>query len=108
MNMVKKIRAKSAKKKVVIPKGLHRCKKCGEYKGVIKVKDLPRGHSWFKTYYSRRLIDVMCICDGIKCEVCKKKINHRPCSAYFDENTGSLWYVPVFVGWNLVCGECSD
>ena len=95
------------KKAKVLP-GLKRCSKCGEYKGVVKEKDLPRENHWFKTGHPNRGIEVTCICEGMKCRTCGKVYVHRVCSYYYDEKTRSLWHVPGFIVWHQICAECDD
>ena len=95
-------------RKLKIPKGLSKCKKCGEYAGFIKEKDLPPGHKWFKTKNPERLIKIICICEGMHCKICKKKKIHRVCSNFYDEKTKSIWHVPGFIVWSLICDTCRD
>lgn len=92
--------------KLYVLKGLRKCKKCGEYKGSIREKDLPKGHSWFKSRDPERQIKILCICDGVNCKICGKKKIHRPCSSYYDKKNNCLWYVPGFIVWALICNEC--
>ena len=89
-----------------IPKGLERCDVCGECKGAVKEKDLPKGHRWFKTGDPERLTQVLCICEGTRCKVCGRRAIHRPCSVLYDEGNGKFWYVPGFIVWALVCDRC--
>jgi hypothetical protein len=93
-------------KKYPVLKGLQKCKKCGEYKGHVKEKNLPKGHRWFRKGDPERSIKVYCICDGIKCKVCGKKKVHRPCGSYYNKKDGCLWYVPGFIVLSPICNSC--
>jgi hypothetical protein len=50
------------------------------------------------------VISVRCICDGVPCRRCGKKM-HRPISNYYDERANKIWHVPYFVGM-APCREC--
>ena len=93
-------------KKHLVPKGLRRCSRCGEYRGYVEPEDLPAGHDWFKTMCAGRPVEVLCICEGKRCRVCGKKKIHRICSNYYDEKDGCLWHVPGFIAWSLTCSDC--
>lgn len=94
------------KRRSFIPFGLRKCKRCGGYKGFVKEKDLPPGHSWFKRGQPERKIRVRCLCEGVRCKVCGEKNIHAPCSSFYDVKTKSLWYVPGFIVWSLICKGC--
>jgi hypothetical protein len=83
----------------VIPAGLRRCLKCGEYKGRAIVP----------SYRHDRLdiVPVSCLCDGIACRYCgNERSIHRPTSNYFCETTLRVWHVPTF-GGQRPCEDCT-
>lgn len=79
------------KKTRKIPKGLFKCKKCGEYKGAVTEE----GED----------VMVSCLCDGILCPKCKKNKIHRPISNSYDPETNDIVHYPYFSGM-MGCGEC--
>ena len=84
-----------------IPPGLTRCPVCSEYRG----STLARHLNWNATPYEPdEVILVRCICDGILCRRCGKKM-HRPISNYYDEEANKIWHVPYFMGM-FPCREC--
>lgn len=89
-----------------IPKGLHKCQRCGEYKGQGREKDLfPPDRLGYETKGGLGYFEVSCLCDGILCPKCKKNKIHRPISNYYDEESNSIWHVPHFVG-QFGCAKC--
>jgi len=90
-----------------IPKGLHQCKICGEYKGKMLEKDLNWGDSFDgeNKEKSTQYLSVSCLCDGILCPKCKKNKIHRPISNYYDPKENQIWHIPYFGGM-IPCAEC--
>jgi hypothetical protein len=93
----------------LIPEGLSKCKKCGEYKGEVKEKDLNWGDSFKKVEAekSEEYLTVSCLCDGILCQICKKNKIHRPISNSYDEKDNHILHHPYFTGM-MGCGECRE
>jgi len=91
----------------VVPKGLYKCKKCGEYKGSVKEKDLNWDGSFHKETKegSEECLTVSCLCDGILCQKCKKNKIHRPISNSYEVATNEIWHHPYFSGM-MSCEEC--
>jgi len=93
--------------KALIPEGLHKCEKCGEYKGKVMEKHL----NWEDTFRkaesekSEEYLDVSCLCEGILCRACKKNNIHRPISNIYDVADNRIWHYPYFQGMKS-CGEC--
>jgi hypothetical protein len=48
---------------------------------------------------------VICICKGIPCSHCDKRLIRRPISNAYDEPTGSVWHTPWF-GYLSRCAAC--
>lgn len=93
--------------KALIPKGLDKCEKCGEYKGSVMEKDLNWDDSFNKEKLgkSEEYLTVSCLCDGILCYKCKKNKIHRPISNSYDPETNRVWHHPYFTGM-VGCAEC--
>ena len=87
----------------LIPKGLYKCEKCGEYKGKTKAKYLNLEGPIIREPETE--ITVSCLCDGILCPKCKKNKIHRPVSNsyYVEDNIIEHW--PWFTGM-MSCYEC--
>jgi hypothetical protein len=116
-----------------IPKGLHKCEVCGEYKGKVLKRDLNWGNDDIDVVesikrvtgrdqselekslsatrdaqrQSEEIITVSCLCDGILCPGCKKNKIHRPSSNSYDPESNTIGHWPgiTFAGQYL-CGEC--
>jgi hypothetical protein len=86
-----------------IPPGLTRCPVCGEYRGSTRARRTDRNEPPDASELDD-VIAVRCVCEGIPCRSCGKKM-HRPISNYYDERTGTIWHVPYFRGM-FPCGEC--
>lgn len=88
-----------------IPRGLRRCKKCGEYKGRVREKDLPEPdlEIGFETQNGEGYFAVLCLCDGILCPRCHKNKIHKPISNSYDPETNQVWHWPYFTG-TMGCG----
>ena len=93
----------------LVPKGLHKCEKCGEYKGTVMEKDLNWNDSFNKaeSEKSEEYLTVSCLCDGTLCRKCKKNKIHRPISNSYDAGTNKIWHHPYFSGMKS-CGECRE
>jgi hypothetical protein len=48
---------------------------------------------------------ILCLCDGLRCERCGRKKMHRPVSSYHDEVEERLCHVPWFYA-PPVCRDC--
>ena len=86
-----------------VPKGLNKCKICGEYKGEVKAKYL----NWFDSsdIDPNEVIIISCLCDGIICPKCHITKMHRPISNKYNEETNSMSHIPWFMG-QAGCGKC--
>lgn len=82
-----------------IPKGLHKCGKCGEYKGSTNDEVVVEKDEGYLT--------ASCLYEGILCHKCKKNKIHRPISNYYDQRTNQIWHHPYFTGM-MGCGECKE
>jgi len=93
--------------KRLVPKGLYRCEKCGEYKGVVKAKDLDWDYYFDKPAMEEKEEDIIasCLCDGILCPKCKKNKVRRPISNHYDIESNTIDHSPWFMGM-MGCGEC--
>jgi|SRR3989344_2021737 len=93
----------------LVPKGLYKCEKCGEYKGSVMEKDLNWDDSFNKAGVekSEKHLTVSCLCDGILCPICKKNKIHRPISNSYDPETNQIWHHPYFTGM-MGCGKCRE
>ena len=80
-----------------IPKGLHKCEECGEYNGEAKER----------VEKSEKYLTVFCLCDGILCPRCKKKMMHRPISNSYNPKDGDIVHHPYFTGM-MGCGKCRE
>ena len=76
--------------------GLRRCRRCGELSGEAVVEDRHKG--------TVRLA-VICICKGIPCAQCGKRLIRRPISNHYDEHAGAVWHTPWF-GHHFPCATC--
>ncbi len=78
-------------KKVEVPAGLKKCKKCGYYKGITQ------------DHRGDRKVD--CACHKQICKRCGEKVYEFPIgSTIFDEKRGLL-HVPVFCAWGHKCPD---
>jgi len=78
-------------KKVKVPAGLKKCKKCGYYKGITQ------------DHRGDRKVD--CACHKQICDRCGEKVYEFPIgSTIFDEKRGLL-HVPVFCAWGHKCPD---
>jgi len=95
--------------KALIPKGLYKCEKCGEYKGSVMEKDLNWNGSFHKAKAenSEEYLTVSCLCDGILCHKCKKNKIHRPISNSYEVATNEIWHHAYFTGM-MGCDECRE
>ena len=95
---------------MIIPKGLFKCKKCGEYKGRVQEKDLdiPEKFQSYETENGLGYFDVVCICDGILCPICKKNKIRKPNSNHYDVDTNDVWHTPHNIISPVQCGECNN
>ncbi len=89
-----------------IPKGLHKCEECGEYKGRVREKDLPTPDPevGYETKGGMGFFKVSCLCDGIPCRICGKNKAHHPISNYYDPKDGNVLHVPAIS--LLLCAKC--
>lgn len=92
-----------------VPEELHKCEKCGEYKGKVKKKDLNWDNSFNKeeAEKSEEYLTVSCLCDGILCPKCKKSKIHKPISNSYDEESNTIEHWPWFTGMRP-CNECGE
>ena len=75
---------------------LRRCTRCGELKGQAVLNDR----------YERIVrVPVICICKGIPCPQCGKRLIRRPISDEYDEPTGTVWHTP-WSGYLMRCTAC--
>lgn len=89
-----------------IPSGLIQCKVCGQYKGKVKEKDLSwGGFDQEEKEKSSVYLSVSCLCEGIRCPMCKKNKIPKPISNSYDEKTNQVWHTPSFMGL-AGCSEC--
>jgi len=95
--------------KALIPEGLHKCEKCGEYRGNVMKKDLNWEDSFHKeeAEKSEEYLGVSCLCDGILCHKCKKNKIHRPVSNTYYADTNRIEHYPYFSGM-MGCAECRE
>ena len=75
---------------------LRRCPGCGELEGEAVVQDRNAGLGW---------LTVICICRGIPCSQCGKRLVRRPVSNHYEEATDSVWHTPWF-GYLFPCLIC--
>lgn len=75
---------------------LSRCRRCDELKGQALIEQP-----------GQRLIyvPVTCICKGIACRICRRKMVRRPISNRFDGRTGTVWHMP-WLGAVAPCASC--
>ena len=66
---------------------LRRCTRCGELKGEARVED---------RYEGIVRVRVICICKGVPCPQCGRRLIRRPISSRYDEPTGTVWHTPWF------------
>lgn len=79
-------------KKVQVPAGLKKCKKCGYYKGACIAA-------------SGMEVGVSCSCHNQICDRCGEKVYEFPIgSSMFDEDRGLL-HVPVHCAWGHKCPD---
>jgi len=93
------------KEKIKIPKGLYKCPKCGEYRGKVREKDLPQLRHLpedtptpDETSHGSGYIEVSCLCRGMVCLKCGRKV-HRPISNRYDPENGEIQHFPWFHGY---------
>jgi hypothetical protein len=81
------------------PRGLIRCEVCGEWRGSGVAPDPPDGATVSTAKIS-------CLCDGLVCGNCGQERIHRPVSDRYDEESGTVWHLPYFMGLKncRVCG----
>ena len=93
----------------LVPKGLCKCEKCGEYRGSVMEKDLNWDGSFHKEAKeeSEEYLTVSCLCDGILCQKCKKNKIHRPISNSYNEKENDILHHPYFTGM-IGCSECKE
>ena len=87
-----------------LEKYLCKCRKCGEYNGAIKKKEL----NWVNPpneEEAEKYITVSCLCNGILCPSCKTNKIHRPISNSYDpeSNTIAHWF---YLSGQRPCDEC--
>ncbi len=87
---------------IKVPKGLIKCKVCGEYNGEALWGELSAKHHLANDY---EYFSVSCLCKGILCHRCKKNMINRPISNTYEEETNSIWHIPSFTGMRP-CKEC--
>jgi len=94
----------------MIPRGLTKCKICGEYKGRVQEKDLelPEKFSDYETENGLGYFDVTCICEGILCPVCKKNKIRKPNSNHYVVETNDVWHTPHNITYPTQCRECNN
>jgi hypothetical protein len=92
---------------MAIPKGLTKCKICGQFNGKVKERNL----NW-DVYFAQKdkessdkYLAVSCLCDGILCPKCKRNKIPRPISNSYDEESNQVWHNPAFMGMAM-CSEC--
>ena len=95
---------------MAIPKGLTKCAKCGEYRGRVQEKDLelPEKFLDYETENGLGFFDVVCICEGILCSVCNKKVIRKPNSNHYDEKSNDVWHTPHNITHPVQCRECNN
>ena len=116
-----------------IPKGLHKCEVCGEYKGKVLKRDLNWGDDDIDVVesikrvtgrdqselekslsatrdaqrQSEEIITVSCLYDGILCPGCKKNKIHRPSSNSYDPESNTIGHWPgITFTRQYLCDEC--
>jgi hypothetical protein len=67
---------------------LSRCRRCGQMRGLALAAEPYDGPSYYP---------VRCICKGIPCRGCGKRMVRRPISNHYDEPTGAVWHTPWFM-----------
>jgi len=75
---------------------LRRCARCAELKGEGLVED---------RYEGIVRVPVICICKGVPCPQCGKRLIRRPISNNYDERAGTVWHTPWF-GYLTRCTTC--
>lgn len=66
---------------------LRRCPRCGELKGEAVIAD---------PYGGIVRLPVICICRGISCPQCGKRLIRRPISNHYHESTDTVWHTAWF------------
>ena len=75
---------------------LSRCPRCGELKGEASIAD---------RYEGIVRLPVICICRGVPCPQCGKRLIRRPISNHYNEPTGTVRHTPWF-GYLKPCPTC--
>jgi hypothetical protein len=75
---------------------LVRCRRCGELRGQALVDD-PSGEA--------RRVPVACICRGVPCLYCGRRLVRRPGTCRYHEATGTVWHMAWF-GGSWPCWTC--
>jgi tetratricopeptide (TPR) repeat protein len=86
-----------------VPNGLTRCPACGEYRGLMALKDT-QGFNPNSGYSPDTPLRIQCICDGVRCPRCKTNRYHRPATNLWDERAG-FQRVPEWRGL-FACDGC--
>lgn len=86
-----------------VPDGLTRCPVCGEYRGVMALKDVSDPEGLHRDKNPDTPLRVQCICGGVLCPRCKVNKFHRPTSNVWTER-GGFAHVPAL----RACFPCDD
>jgi hypothetical protein len=91
------------------PRGLERCRTCGEFFGVTLEKYLARNpYVVSETDYDpERRLRARCRCDGPLCQGCRVNRILRPMSGHYHEDINRILYVPHFMVW-ASCDSCAS
>lgn len=91
-----------------VPAGLTRCRKCGEYRGRVRDRDL----NWTGTISeesakdSDLVLEVLCWCNNVPCPRCGKGQIRRPGSNYYCEAENRAIHVSIYAGSMGSCDKC--
>lgn len=80
-----------------LPTGLAYCRRCGE----------PRGRTRFSDAVTNadEVVEIQCLCNGLRCQWCRKMPIPRPHSVRFDPFAATIRYVATF-GSEAPCSHC--
>lgn len=89
-----------------VPDGLSRCSVCGEYQGVMALKDVPDPEGHYRDENPDSPIRILCICDGVLCRRCHRNRFHKPGSRIWAER-GGIAFIPEWRD-SFPCDECNE